>query len=86
MESPETFPCTLADIGGNARLVHVTAETGGSRYYLASAQTIPEAERIAGEYISQYTGRGMPISFFLVDRNGSHSINGGPAEFAALFA
>jgi hypothetical protein len=85
MTSAATFPCTLADIGGDARLVHVTAEARGLRFYLGSGQTFPEAEAIVAPYLkADFVARG--VSFFLVNRNSHHSINGGPAEFAALFA
>lgn len=75
-----TFPTTLREIGGTARLVHLYAEHRGSRYYLASGQTFADAETAAVSWRRDYP----TVSMYLSDRNDSTCINGGPAEFVAV--
>lgn len=76
----QTFPLTLRDIGGAARLVHLYAEHRGSRYYLASDQTFHGAELVAVAWRREYP----TVAMYLSDRNDSTIIHGGPAEFAAV--
>lgn len=85
MKKKTTFPCYLSDIADPAAgpLWHVTAEGKGMRFYLGSAATAGEAEKLVGDYAKAYAGNG--ISFYLVDRSGSHFISGGHAEFVATF-
>jgi hypothetical protein len=84
--SPVTdFPCTLADIGRTSRLVHVTAEMLGFRYYVGSGSNFAEGRVIAAHYREHYPD--LPdASFYLVDRNDATRIHGGPAEFAEAIA
>lgn len=77
------FPCTLADIGRTSRLVHVTAEMLGLRYYIGSGRSFPEAKAIAEQYRLFYADR-KDAAFYMVDRNDSTKIHGGPAEFHAV--
>jgi hypothetical protein len=67
---------TLFPQGG---LMHITAEYNGLRYYIGSDVNIPEAEKIALQYKSQF-----PLaSFYLTDRD--CSINGFNDDFQTAY-
>lgn len=74
-----TFPCDLASLNpSRARLVHIYCETRGMRFYLASAQTWFEAERLAMQY------KAPSRAVYMTDKNDSTIIHGAWSELLAI--
>lgn len=65
---------TLESLGIPEPVAHLVAEARGFRYYINSNKTLDEAYRQANLYKERY--QGMPVSFYIVERNSSMSLNG----------
>lgn len=74
-----SFPCDLSSLNPRReRLVHVYCETRGLRFYLASAQSWHEAERLAMQYKTPCR------AVYMTDKNDSTIINGAWNELTAF--
>ena len=75
-----SYPTTLDRVAEEGTRIHVTAETGGMRFYLGGFATYGEAETCVSDTVKRHPGK--PVSYYLVDRSGSHFLSGDADDFA----
>jgi hypothetical protein len=75
-----SYPTTLDRVAAEGTRIHVTAETGGMRFYLGGFATYGEAETCVSDTVKRHPGK--PVSYYLVDRSGSHFLSGDADDFA----